>query len=595
MARTKATARVSTATRRTTGRRATATAAAAAKAADQPAAASDKDAGVEDTTALLAKIAALTAQFEEERRLQRQELEWKLAHQREQLLATMTAPAAAAAASSSSLPSSVAASSCGLESISEAMTETDCSEAEERKESDSDAILSQASGSASSTTTSAAAQQQQQRRLRLEVSAWSDLDETAVAYPSDWPAHQSHHVVLQNIEAESEEWQRIHKMLVDGGLPNVKLQAIQRIFNRPLWARYYLARQRVMQKHGNSQYNNHVSYGNEKLLWHGTRGTSPLLIYAGADGFDVRCASMGMLGAGMYFSSSSQYSGTSYAHPLNTNGNYYYGPQTKPSVSIPPVYTTKIHPQTGQTTLQAKKLPANTMQMFLARVTLGHEFDTRLHGTGFRGGRAPIRPFECDTCAKVIDLEKLNLQTLKATLVGVASVDDVIEEAEETAAKKATKAAASSTAAPAKKKAGKRKKADEWGPSTKKKRRVKAAPAAPNTPVAVAVTATVDASQTDDIVTLPDVPAAAAASSPSADPTAAAAASSITVAPSPPPPAPVSFEHQAVHCPHCKSHIGTRGSLLATQYRYDSVGQDHMHVTYESDRAYPEFLITFQP
>jgi hypothetical protein len=58
-------------------------------------------------------------------------------------------------------------------------------------------------------------------------------------------------------------------------------------------------------------------------------------------------------------------------------------------------------------------------------------------------------------------------------------------------------------------------------------------------------------------------------------------------------PALLSFDPVPVACPHCSTHLGTRGLRLAQPYRYDSVTSDHMSVVYASELAYPEFLLTY--
>ena len=45
-----------------------------------------------------------------------------------------------------------------------------------------------------------------------------------------------------------------------------------------------------------------------KVLFHGTRGTPPLMIYSGEEGFDMRFSNDGMWGRANYFAVNSSYS-----------------------------------------------------------------------------------------------------------------------------------------------------------------------------------------------------------------------------------------------------------------------------------------------
>lgn len=58
---------------------------------------------------------------------------------------------------------------------------------------------------------------------------------------------------------------------------------------------------------------------NEKLLWHGTRSTDPILIIKGAEGFDIKYSQAGLWGKGLYYAKNSNYSDL-YAYKF-TNGD----------------------------------------------------------------------------------------------------------------------------------------------------------------------------------------------------------------------------------------------------------------------------------
>jgi hypothetical protein len=375
----------------------------------------------------------------------------------------------------------------------------------------------------------------------------------------------------------------------------------------------------------------------------------------------------------MYFSRNAGYSGQSYAHPVGgqNNGGGYYGGGARPTKPvIPPLFST-----TAAGKLKVEKIPKHCMQMFLARVCLGTEYDVRnqqqqqavgrpaasLH---YFQGRPPLRAFHCHSCNKHVDLEKQNLDTLKASLLqncsttaaASTSVEIEIEEEEEetpSASAPVVPAAKPSRRGRAPKRVPLRKSRGTRA-STAAAAAVITAPApapgivapvaaAPQTatpPAALQLsiaapqsglagsTATASApSSSSTTLAVPPVagvlsapasaaPAsvAAAAAAPTSmdlscteqfddgddhkesdpieaasavDPQAAAVAVASAAA------APPSFDSIPVCCPHCRTTLGTRGSLLARPYRFDSVTSDHMSVVYDSAAAYPEFLVTY--
>jgi hypothetical protein len=406
------------------------------------------------------------------------------------------------------------------------------------------------------------------------TSASSSSSSSPIPLPAGWPSHLQHHVTLINLTADSEEWKRVDQMMVDGGMQNCKILAVQRICNKILWERYYKTRQSLMLKYGNGHLNNAESMGNEKLMWHGSRSAQPHLIYGGSDGFDVRMANHGMLSNGVYFSSQSSYSAQSYAHAisrskqqLSWNRNTVYKP------AVPPISTPRTAAD-GSTKLVPSKIPNGSFQIFLARVCLGTSWDHRKTG-GHIHGRPPLRPFNCKGCDKVIDLEKLNLDMLKEVFAlqhaGTAAAPGAKVEIEEEPEEEVK-------VAPTSKK--RRRTATSWTPkkrrATSAKRKaatntVAASAAAPAAPASSVAAPNLDAEMRDEpaIVEAQPVP-----SSPSK---------------------PLSFDQAPVHCPHCNLDLGTRAAILAHPYRYDSVVNDHMTAVYESGQAYPELLVTYQP
>jgi hypothetical protein len=513
----------------------------------------------------------------------------------------------------------------------------------------------------------------QQQRLQLDASAAASSPaaassasvssspspaplSSAVVLPSHWPSQQSHHVQLKTLVADDADFRMAANMLASSGLPTAVMLSVQRIYNLPLWERYVQARERVMTKIGNESLNTAESMGNEQLLFHGTRQNAPHLIYSNADGFDVRMAGHGMLGPGMYFSRSSQYSGRSYAHGLTGHSPMSYGSHSssgyQPSKpTIPPLFSV-----TPAGKLKVEKLPPQTFQMLIARVCLGTEYDAK-NGQpqgGYFGGRPPVRPFHCPQCKTKVDLEKINLDTLRSSLGDGRAIGEECGEEEErqenneellgetspakggrkrkrSAASAATPAASAPASASASASAAAVPAAPIVSivPLRKSSRRgSKASPAAAVTTSAAPAVAPAPAS-----VSLAQLPAVAAVAVAQSGPVAAStpAAVSVSVSPVPipvaeseaapakdtaasasdaaasasdaesaavmPPASSVAtFESFAVHCSKasCRARLGTRKELLSTPQRYDSVINDHMSVVYASELAYPEFLITYQ-
>ena len=88
-------------------------------------------------------------------------------------------------------------------------------------------------------------------------------------------------------------------------MPNSEIMKIYRIQNKPLWRKYKSCCEEM------KTCNKGIL--NEKLLFHGTRNTSPEKIYKGDTGFDERYSRDGMWGYGNYFAQNSKYS-DSYAY-----------------------------------------------------------------------------------------------------------------------------------------------------------------------------------------------------------------------------------------------------------------------------------------
>ena len=87
-------------------------------------------------------------------------------------------------------------------------------------------------------------------------------------------------------------------------MPQATILKIERVQNETLWRHYRDCRRRIKE---------HFPSAGEKKLFHGTRQTSPQLIYAGDIGFDVGHSRVGMWGRGSYFAVNASYS-SGYSH-----------------------------------------------------------------------------------------------------------------------------------------------------------------------------------------------------------------------------------------------------------------------------------------
>jgi len=127
-------------------------------------------------------------------------------------------------------------------------------------------------------------------------------------FPAEWEA-QEQICELKDLRKYSMEWNRIEG-LISESIPLVTIQSIQRIQNQHLWRRYFLERTCLQAKCGHM---------NEMELFHGSRNTSPELIYNSEQGFDMRFCKRGKWGVGVYFASRAWYS-YHFAHTHKQSG-----------------------------------------------------------------------------------------------------------------------------------------------------------------------------------------------------------------------------------------------------------------------------------
>ena len=95
-------------------------------------------------------------------------------------------------------------------------------------------------------------------------------------------------------------------------MPRATLKSIHRIQNKMLWKKFNNEKE-LMTLAGNST---------TEILFHGTRGTKPEMIYNGQEGFDMRMSNAGNWGVATYFAVNASYSdGYSYSGSHSYAGN----------------------------------------------------------------------------------------------------------------------------------------------------------------------------------------------------------------------------------------------------------------------------------
>ena len=126
-------------------------------------------------------------------------------------------------------------------------------------------------------------------------------------FPHNWDEMaEEEDVKVVVLDPCSEEYENVcGKFLLT--LPMQEVVKIYRIQNKILWNKYCDCSRRM------ERYNDGIL--KEEVLFHGTRGNKPELIYKGDAGFDMRFSANGMWGKGNYFAKNSSYS----------NGFAYHG------------------------------------------------------------------------------------------------------------------------------------------------------------------------------------------------------------------------------------------------------------------------------
>ena len=127
-----------------------------------------------------------------------------------------------------------------------------------------------------------------------------------VSYPAEWEV-QNEDLELKPLHYDTPEWSKVSQQF-STTLDLAIIVKIERIQNKWLWEKYSHHSERMKKR------NRGIS--NEKMLFHGTRGTPPSKIFKDkVAGFDMRFSNAGMWGKGNYFAADAKYS-NSYAHCL---------------------------------------------------------------------------------------------------------------------------------------------------------------------------------------------------------------------------------------------------------------------------------------
>jgi HEPN domain-containing protein len=128
-----------------------------------------------------------------------------------------------------------------------------------------------------------------------------ELPDVVADYPPNWvPMPENKAYNLYIVKPKSPEYKKIAD-LFKKTLPNVKIHCIERIQNRELWTKYK-DRRREIERDAD------LRIVDEIMLFHGTRGTCPEMIYGSETGFDMRFSHDGLWGYGNYFAVNAKYS-----------------------------------------------------------------------------------------------------------------------------------------------------------------------------------------------------------------------------------------------------------------------------------------------
>lgn len=168
--------------------------------------------------------------------------------------------------------------------------------------------------------------------------------------PEEW-GPQTNECEIKIVPKGNREWNGVND-LVRKTMPNVEIQKLERIQNQDLWEKFSLERKQMKRRNNGEEIN-------EKLLFHGSRTTSPRSIASSLKGVDFRYSSRVrslMWGTGAYFAVKASYS-DNYAHPVEgglkelilvrvlTGISCSYGVRHDPSLTRPPNQSASVSEQ----------------------------------------------------------------------------------------------------------------------------------------------------------------------------------------------------------------------------------------------------------
>ena len=165
----------------------------------------------------------------------------------------------------------------------------------------------------------------------------------ASSYPPEWETQQND-IELFDVQKGSGEWSKIDNLMKQT-IPGVNMVYLDRIQNCKLWDKYALEKKHMSERNGGD------ARVNEKLLFHGTRGTDPQTIIKSPKGIDFRYSRRDyqlLWGTGAYFAVNASYS-DSYCYvdqnlqvqqlllvKVLTGNSCSYGTTNDPSLTKPP-------------------------------------------------------------------------------------------------------------------------------------------------------------------------------------------------------------------------------------------------------------------
>ena len=188
---------------------------------------------------------------------------------------------------------------------------------------------------------------QQHVLAQISYAFKQEIQLTSVSnYPQEWEPQQND-IELFDVQKGSGEWSKIYGLMKQT-IPTVNMVCLERIQNCKLWDKYALEKKHMSERNGGD------ARVNEKLLFHGTRGTDPQTIMISPKGIDFRYSRRDyqlLWGTGAYFAVNASYS-DNYCYvdqklrvkqlllvKVLTGNSCSYGTSNDPNLTKPPPLT----------------------------------------------------------------------------------------------------------------------------------------------------------------------------------------------------------------------------------------------------------------